>query len=240
MGGTSSKSEINQLTETISNIAMTNITKCQSSSNQNQNVVIRNTGFRLWTNYKIKQTSTIDSTCAQDTAMQAKLQNDIIAAIGNKSTAEGIAFLSAFGNTRSEATTNLTNRVRNNVTMSNIMTHYNNISQSQNIESVNEFIWLFDNLEAVQGSEIFAAATLQSVQDADILNQIKTYIDQTSKAKEENPMQWIADIVGGMAQAVLLVVLFIILIIIAMIWAVRGGASRGGAYESDILVHIKG
>jgi hypothetical protein len=237
MGGTQSKTTISQLSETITNIAMNNITRCLTTSTQNQTIKITNTGFRFWTNYKIKQTTSVNSSCAQDAALQAKLQNDIVNAISQSSSAEGVALLSAFGSTKSEAEANIRNIIRTNVQMTNIMETVNQVQQNQSIESINEYVWIFDNLEAVQGSEVFAAATLKAVQDSGIFNTISNHIDQTSASKSTNPFSWISDLVGNAAAALLLVVLFIVLIIIAMIWSSRRNVM--GRWESDILVQIK-
>ncbi len=237
MGGTYSKATINSLQQSISNIAMTNITKCQTSSNQTQNIRIVNDGFRFWTNYKIEQTSSINSSCVQDTVLQAKLQNDIFNAIKNASSAEGVALLSAFGNTNSSAETNLQTIIQNNVTMENIMENYTKIEQTQNVEIVNNFVWVFDNMSMVQGSQIFAASTLKAMEDAGIFNTISNKLDQSARSKSTNPLDFIANLFGNMAQAVLFVILFIVVIIIAMIYAARSG--KTGAHESDILVKIR-
>ncbi len=230
MGGTKSKATINQLSGLITNIAVNNVASCLTTSRQNQNITITNDGFRFWTNYKIKQTSYINVSCVQNANFQTRLQNDIINAIAQTTSSEGVALLSAFGRTTSEATTNLTNIVQNNIKVSNIMETVSEVEQTQNIKSINNYVWIFDNLEAVQGSEVFAAATLKSVQDAGIFNTIENKIDQEARAKETNPLAWI----GNIASTIALVLLFIVLVIFAIIYG--GRAKTGG---SDILVCIK-
>lgn len=240
MGGTTSKTEVSNLSKTISNIAMSDITQCITTSTQNQNITVVNNGFRLWTNYDIQQTSMVNTSCAQNSTLEAKLQNDIINAVSQASTSQGVAMLSAFGNTSADAQANLSNVIKNNVTMTNILSTVNTIQQSQNITSVNNYIWLFDNVSAVQGAQVFAAATLQAMDNAGVFNTIQNKLDQTSSSKSTSPLSFLSDIFGSITTTICAIVLFIFLVIIAVIYSLRKGASGAtGRWESDILVQIK-
>lgn len=226
MGGTSSKAEIDQLSQNITTIASNAVMRCQTNINQNQHVVIENTGVSLFSTYKFKQASTISSSCVQDTALQAKIQNDIINAITNSSSAEGVAMMSAFGNTDAEASAKLKNIVQTNVTMNNIMENYNNISQSQDITVLNRGgLVVAQNVEAVQGAEIFAAATLKTVQDAGVLTTIQTKLDQDAAAKSTNPLDFLGNLFGSIALAIGAVIIFFILIIVGLVFFVRNAKS---------------
>lgn len=198
MGGSSSKSVINQLSEVISNIAMSTVQSCENSVDQTQNLEVNNSGFRLWGTYKLAQQTEIRSDCFSDVNKQADLQNKIISTIANASTASNVGLLGAFGSSKSYAETNLTNIVRNNVTMSNIQKSYNAIRNSQSAKFTNSGIIGFEQVELTQGAKLFAAATLQEVDKAGIFNAIEGHIDQNSQSTRDSSILGLGNLFGGL------------------------------------------
>ena len=59
MGGAESKTIINNLSEQISNIAMSTVQNCEITSTQEQNLEYNNTGLLFWGNTKVEQTTEI-------------------------------------------------------------------------------------------------------------------------------------------------------------------------------------
>jgi hypothetical protein len=182
MGGSESKSVVNQLSETITNIAMNSVLDCQVAAVQDQNLLVENTGWNLFGSYKLEQTSDIKSSCFTDSKRQTQLQNEIINAVKNATTASGGSIMPAFGDTSSNSETNLTNIVRTSITSSNLQKNYNSIRQAQNVTFKNSGVVGFQQLQLTQGAQIFAASTLKALDDAGIFNAITTHIDQKSSA----------------------------------------------------------
>lgn len=218
MGGSASKTAINSLSEQITNIAMSTVQSCEASVNQSQELNVTNTGFKLWGNYKLEQKTDIRSECFSDVNKQADLQNKIIQAISQATTADNVALLGAFGRSDAEARANLSNVIRTNVTMSNIQRSYNDIKQTQKANFSNSGIVLFEQLELTQGSKIFAAATLSEIDRAGIFNTIETAIDQSAKSTMQNPLDFIAKAIGSVASSVTMTVVFFIVIVMVIIF----------------------
>lgn len=182
MGGTSSKTTVNDLIQSINNITMQTIQQCVTNSAQSQSVTENNTGIVLFSNSTAQQSTTISVDCFANAQLQAQLQNNIISTISNASTATNSTLLGAFGNTSSEATTNLTSLIKNNVTMKNIQQNYNTIMQQQNVNYNNSGLVVYQNVDLKQGAQVFSAATLQAIDSAGIFNQINNYVNQQSAA----------------------------------------------------------
>lgn len=202
MGGSQSKTTISSLTEAISDIAMETVQSCEVVVQQEQNVVIRNSGFSWGGDRKIAQTTAITQECFSDVQREAALQNKIIDAISQSTTSSSIAVLGAFGSSQANASANLTNIVRNNVKMTNIQKTYSEIKQAQTITYENSGISIADRLDISQGAQAFAAATIKEVEKAGIFNTIEEHIDQTAAAKQENPLDFIAKAIGAVGDVV--------------------------------------
>ncbi|QYB17749.1 coiled coils domain protein [Pacmanvirus S19] len=209
MGGSSSKTIVNQLSEQINNISTDVVQECIATIDQDQNLEVINTGFKFWGSYKLQQTSEIKQECFNSVEKQTELQNKIFAAISQASTATGVGIISAFGSSSSYAETNLKSIIRNNVTMSNIQKAYNQIKVSQTAKFSNSGVIGFEKVELTQGAKIFAAATLETIDKAGIFNQISSHVDQSSTADTSSPL----NIFGGLSSMIKFAVLFIIIAI---------------------------
>lgn len=213
MGGSSSKSVVNQVAEQISNIAISTVQDCVVTSTQNQNIQIGNTGLTLGGTISAKQQTDVSSQCFNDVKKQVDLQNKIIQAISQAVSAQNVALLGSFGSTSSDATTNLTNIIRNNVTMSNIQKSYTAIKQTQTVGITNSGVMIGTNIDLSQGAQIFAAATLQEVDKAGVFNQIQSHIDQQSSSSVTGPLNIFGNLFGSMSSYVWIFILFIICIV---------------------------
>jgi hypothetical protein len=229
MGGTESKTVIATLSEVVNNVAMSTVQSCEVDVAQNQSLVVNNTGVKLWGSYKLEQTSEIMASCFSDVSKQAELQNSLIQAISQATSATGLAVLDAFGKTKSEAAANLSNTIKNNVTMYNIQRSYNAIKQRQSAVFNNSGIVGYEKGELTQGSKIFAAATLQEMDKAGIFNKIEEHIDQKSTAKTENPLDFLAKMIGAIGGSMMgMVALFVFILVVAIgaiVLVVRGFSS---------------
>jgi hypothetical protein len=226
MGGSSSKTVVKQLSESITNICMTTVQTCESAATQDQSIEVNNTGFKLWGTYRLEQKTDIKSECFSDVQKQAELQNKLIQTIAQSTTATGVALISAFGSSSSSAETNLTNIVRSNVTMSNIQKSYNIIKQNQSAKFSNSGVIVFEQAELTQGSKIFAAAALQEIDKAGIFNTIETHIDQTSSADTSSPISLFGSLFSGLGSNLSTIFMFVIVIAIAIL---------GGPYIMELF-----
>lgn len=227
MGGTQSKAVVKQLSEVLTNVCVETIQSCEVVADQSQTITVVNTGFKFWGNYTLKQETEIRSDCFSNTQKETELQNKLIEKISQASTAEGTALLDAFGGSKSVAKTELGNIVKTNITMSNIQKSYSSIKQGQSAEFMNSGIIVFETAELVQGSKLFAAATLKEITNAGIFNTIETYLDQQASAKSNNPFDVLAKIFGSIALAILFVIVFIIIIIVIGVVAFKYFFSGG-------------
>ncbi len=218
MGGSKSKSTIEALSQQISNIAESTVQNCVVNTSQDQLINVANTGWKWSSTIDVSQQTEVTSQCFSDVNKQIQLQNDIMNAIAQSSSADGVALLSAFGASDAEANANLRSIIQTNVTMSNIQSNYNNIRQSQRVNYSNSGIVVFDTVNVTQGAKVFAAATLQQVDTAGIFNKISSLIDQSSTATTSNPLDFIAKAIGAIGNVlmtpIMLFVIFIIFIIV--------------------------
>lgn len=213
MGGTQSSATVNSLSQQLTAIATETVQSCEIAAEQQQELVVRNTGINLFGTYKLEQKTDIDARCFSDVNKQVELQNKIINAISQATSANGVALLGAFGKDQASAVTNLTQLVRTNVTMKNIQQSYTSIRQSQGATFENAGVMLFQQVELTQGSKIFAAATLQQVERAGIFSAIENQASQTAAAAQENPLDFIGKALSGVADAVQKNIIFFIVIV---------------------------
>jgi hypothetical protein len=228
--GSKSKTTINNLSQQLTNISMSVVQSCVVNSSQSQDLNITNSGFSFWTDYSLEQSTDISSQCFQDSSKQAQLQNQLINEISQATSADGVALWGAFGSTQSAATANLTNIIQTNVTMNNIQKNYNLLKQGQTINVTNSGAVLFQSVNAKQGAQVFAAATLKSIDDAGVFNSISSYVDQNSSSTQAGPFDFIGDIFSGISSQFIYGMLFFVVIIIGIIIAVRSTSSVTGGF----------
>lgn len=233
MGGSASKTTVNSLSSAITNVAMSTVQSCEVATSQNQNLTVNNSGIRLWGSYNLQQQSEIRSDCFSDINKQAELQNNIINTIAQTTSANNVALLGAFGSSNSEAVSNLTNIIRNNITMSNIQRSYSEIKQNQTASFTNSGVIAFEQVDLTQGAKLFAAATLQEIDKAGVFNAVSNYVDQKSSATMENPLDFIAKALGALGDSAMMSILFIVFLIalailgFVVIMKVMGGSNDG-------------
>lgn len=217
MGGGQSKTEVNQISKTLNDVIVSTVQSCEVRATQSQTLTRSNTGFTFWSKVKLEQQSDISSECFSSSSKQLELQNNIINTIAQTTSTKGVALLDAFSAPGATSIANLENIVRNNVTMSNIQKSYSEIKQSQEANFENSGIIVFDQIDLVQGSKIFAAAALNEISKAGIFTAIESKIDQTASTESENPLDFIGKIFSGVAGSVAFMTLGFILLIIMMI-----------------------
>jgi hypothetical protein len=183
MGKSHSKAVIENITENITNIAISTIQDCEVSSYQEQTVNVRNTGFTFWDSYKVVQSTEITNECFSNTQKEIELQNNIINEIKQSITSKGISLLDAFGRTKQEAEVKLSNLIKNAIKFENVNKTYTRILQEQRANFSNSGILIFRTAEVIQGSKIFASAVIHELNRVGVFNIIENYIDQELQKK---------------------------------------------------------
>lgn len=224
MGGSQSKTVVNQLSQQISNIATSIVQNCEVAANQSQNLIVNNSGFKFWGSYKLEQQSDINSQCFSDLNKQTQLQNQIEQTISQATTSQNVALLGAFGSSTSSARANLKNIIQNNITMNNIQNSYNSIRQSQNASFSNSGVVIIESVELIQGSKLFAAAVLKEIDKTGIFNSVSSYVDQQAKSSQENPLDFISKSISSVAEIVFLFIFVVIIIIVFIVSSLSAGS----------------
>lgn len=230
MGATESKTTVNALSSAISEVVMNTMQSCEVAAEQDQSLVVANTGFKLWGDYKLEQKTEIRSSCFSDSKKQTELQTKIINAITQAASSSNIALLGAFGSTKASAESNLTNIIKNSVTMNNIQSSYTAIKQKQAAVFTNSGVIAFEKVELVQGAQLFAAATLQELDKAGVFNTIESHVDQQAKAVTENPLDFIAKAFGAitssLSMSILMFALLLFMPLVLILGLFRGGGDQ--------------
>lgn len=183
MGTSHSKSVIENVTEIITNIAVSTVQDCEVSSYQTQTMNVRNTGFTFWDSYKVVQSTEITNECFSNTEKEIDLQNKIINEIKQRITSKGISLLDAFGKPKQEAEVNLSNLIKTAIKFDNINKTYTRILQEQRTDFSNSGILIFRTAEVIQGSKIFASAVIHELNRVGVFNTIENHIDQELQKK---------------------------------------------------------
>lgn len=241
MGGSQSKTEVSQLSEQLNTVASQTVQSCEVAVSQEQTVKEVNTGIWFWSTVHLEQTTEIKQECFSDVQKQTDLQNKLISTISQTASTQGIALLDAFSAAGTTASANLTNIVRNNITMSNIQRSYNAIKQKQSVDFSNSGIMVFRQVDLTQGSKIFAAATLNELDKAGVFSTIESYLDQKTSTTLKNPLDFLTDLVGGITSGIttsmvtVVMIFFVIIlspfILIALISRIGGSSTAQPDYE---------
>lgn len=232
MGGSNSKSVVNLTSEIITRVSIKIGARYETSIKQDQKTVIVNNGFSFWDSTNMKQSSTINSQAMMQSNVSAELKNELFNELKNAATTEGIAVLDAFGNTRSEAETNMKQTIDSTVQISSILETVNKIEQNQDFARFNNGVSIYASLDQIQGAEIFAEAVLKSFNDAGVFNKMENNIESNAATKTTNPLAFLVDIIKGITATPFMIIGGVILIIAAIAIMVRGRRSPAQPIEN--------
>lgn len=232
MGKSHSKAVIENITENITNIAVSTVQDCEVSSHQEQTITVENTGFTFWDSYKVVQLTEITNECFSNTEKELELQNKIINEIKQSITNQGISLLDAFGKTKQEAEVNLSNLIKTAIKFDNINKTYTRILQEQRANFSNSGILIFRTAEVIQGSKIFAAATIHELNRVGVFNIIENHIDQELQKKSTS-------ILDNLTMVVIVIIaaigVFFTSLVIYMGSGTGGRSGTGGMAEVELL-----
>lgn len=224
MGGTTSKSTFQQLTDISTDVTTKTIMSCSTAATQNQMISLQNVkGDVNISGVNMNQGASINMSCIMSTDMQSQISTQVAAAIAQTAESKGQAVLSALGRTKSEAQTNIQTMIRNNITNVTQSDISASISQSQSITAANVGgNVVIANVSMEQSAKIVAQALMSTSAYQVAINDSATKMDQSSKSTEENPVAGIIKSIGSAISSVMSapimiiggIILFIVLIII--------------------------
>ncbi len=246
MGGGQSKTEITQLSQQLNDVIVQTVQNCEVAAEQSQTLEESNSGIWLWSVSRMEQNSDISSSCFSSAEKQLELQNNIINTIAQAASTKGVALLDAFSAPGSTAIANLTNIVRNNITMKNIQTSYTSIRQTQSAKFSNSGIIGYRQQDLIQGSKLFAAASLAEISKAGIFSKIESAVDQKASTTAENPLEFVTRLAGsitsGIASGITGTILFfagLIVMVLLLIRYVFAGTDTSNTPNNMIVMQPK-
>lgn len=219
MGGTQSKTTAELLTEACVNASMDSIMKCANSATQSQLISLNNIkGDVTISGTSFTQGASINMQCLMDSKKQAEISNAVSNAIVQSADSQGQAVLSALGNTKAEATSNITNKLTTNISSNTSIEVTNNISQNQAISAANiGGSVVIKDVQMNQSASIVAKALMQSTAYSSVINESATKMDQTSKSKETTIFSEIGKMLGNLISIPVMIGGAILIVIILLI-----------------------
>jgi hypothetical protein len=215
MGGSSSKTSTELISEVISKHVTKNIQNCTTVVNVKQKLSASGKGsiIRIGKNATINQTVSISINCIQKNVNVDSIKKQINHAISQTSTASGESILSVIGASGSDAISTIRNVVNNVVTVENIQNCAAKVNQQQLFEASNGAQIIFDpgssaNQTLNMMNNCFADMTTKIMDQTGISSDI----DQVADAKTTSPFAFISDIVGEISPFKMISLFFILII----------------------------
>jgi len=208
MGGDTSKSVSDVLTDIAIDAAYNQVSRHVTTASQSQLIKIRGVGGDVnISNIRMKQGSTVNIRSLMSSDVQSKIQNDIATAIVQKAESKGISLIGALGRTKSEVRSRIRSILRTNVRIDNIQEEYNNAIQRQelNVGWVKGNV-VIGNVDMEQTMKMTAEILMTSTSYAVALNKIANSVEQTATAKQENFLDPIMKTISSVTGKIALVV----------------------------------
>lgn len=252
MGSSSSKSVVKSLSEQITQLSSNISQKCNNLTDQRQNFNMFVGGDLVGNQISVSQFTDVDFKCAFSSNVQNDIQNQVLAQIKNLSKAQTLPL--SLQRVKNDAETIIENRIRNELTLSNIQESYNQIVQGQKASIVVAGNATGNVIDISQGNKVFAGAVLDVLEKSGVFNTVKNVVDQVQQTRQVTPV--IGEVVAGVsdtaigvsgniAQAMsgttgiilMIVVGFIVLVLLGVVgWYVLGALfsdDAGADYEPE-------
>jgi len=217
MGGSSSKTNSEVVSEVISNHVTRNVQNCTTIVDVEQRVSASGPGsvVIIGQGAQMNQTITISTDCIQKNININSLKRDVENAMRQAATASGESILSVIGASSAEASANVRNLINTSVTIENIQNCAAAVNQRQIIEASEGGTVI---LEA--GASMNQTMSMMNKCFADMVSKIMDQtgisndIDQTTKAETTSPFAFITDIVAEISPFKMIAYFFIMVIVI--------------------------
>lgn len=230
MGGSSSKSTLSVMNQSINSAMISSIQNCGSSSVQMQEINVVGSGNVL-NNVQMKQAIDSVTKCASDQSAMSDMTAKMAAAIKQTADSQGVALIGALQGSSSDVNTKIQNIVSNYINLQSMQNIVNNAVQKQTIKvdgtnntliniSMDQF---YKNITDAAASQT-AALTTAVVAD--------TQAEQHASSTTTDPISDAIKAVGSIITGNFLIFALIMIAVIAgfLYWWTSGGdefASRG-------------
>ena len=220
MGGSSSKSSVEQvqqqITEDAINIASSYtmmVTQTQSNNT---------TQFSLFggNSNKTSQVATINFDQSNIQDMQQQLQTAVTNDINQVLAAKSIALIGGLGSASTSSQARIQTSIANKLTIKQLSDTYTSIANEQKNRASQFTLFGFNSNETSQGATILAKSVIKNLTDQDVFTELKNLIDQKGTSTQDNPLSFIADLFKGISNTILYLIagffLFIILVFVSI------------------------
>jgi hypothetical protein len=235
--GTKAKSTVNVISETAVNASMRTIQSCVITGSQDQTIDLGYVSGDLdLNNVRQVQTSTINLSCLQQSNKKNELLDNMSNSIVQQAEAKGQAVLSLLGSTKGEALTNIRSSLNVSINMDSIQNNIISMAQSQKIKVA--YVGgnaKLTNVSQEQTMKLVLDSFQSAVANNSIVKKMAASIDQKSAAEEKNPLSFITDFFGGIANTIMLIVAFFIFLIILIVTLPMMLSSRSSQTPSQVL-----
>jgi hypothetical protein len=227
-GGTSSKTTAQVLTEASTQVTADSILSCATVATQEQMIGFYNVqGNVTISNVDMSQGVAVSLSCVMEATKQADIASKVADAIAQTAESKGQAVLSAFGNTRSEASTNIQNQIMSNISANTSQELNVNVSQQQSITAANVGgNVVMTNVTMEQSSSIIAAALMKTSTYSQVINESAAKMDQKSSTEEKNPLADVIKALGGIFTLPIIIIGGIILGIVLIFVIIKVVAKK--------------
>ena len=231
-GGSKASSKSTIVNDFVSKSMAESIMNCTNRSSINQSLTLRG-NFNVVKGVNMKQGFSLSSTCYQDATSMTKLSSDLSNAVKQSAEAQNIALLGALSNSEANVDSYLRSSIRNEVSSSTVQNIVNETNANQGIDIAGNHNIVAD-ITMNQVVDMIADATQRSMSSADVTNMMKNLLEGSTAARQDNPLDVIADMIASVAGSIMgpfyLIAAIIGLVIIILLYLMvgRGGGGDGG------------
>lgn len=201
MGGSSSKSTIEQLNDVAISVATQNVQSCSGSATQSQIVNVKGVkGDVIMGQIDQKQGTSIDLKCVFSAENQSKMQSDIAQELSNRVQTMGGDLTSAFGGTSTDQNTNIENLFKSSIDNKMVSEQVSQIVQNQlvNYEDIDGQLVL-KGINQEQSARLIAEAIMNSTQYSGVINKIASAVDVQVETKGGSIFAGLFDMIAQLA-----------------------------------------
>ena len=235
MGGSSSKTTYQQLTDIGINVANSQVQKCTASVSQSQlNQVQGVKGDVIIGKISQKQGAQVDLKCVFSANTQNDIQTKLAQEITQFAQSKGGDITAGFGRSSSEANTNIKNIFKINVNNETVHASVSNIMQTMtnSYKDIGGNL-VIEGIDQDQSAQNVAKAMMKSSQYSGALLDISTKIDQGAKSQGGGIFTNMFDMIGGIVGDLKGVILAIALAVAVVVGA--GILIYGGKKAYDMM-----
>lgn len=199
VGGSKSSSSAELLNQIAISATQSIISRCVTQATQQQLLSVKNVAGNVsMSGVSMSQGASVDVKCMMTAQVQSAIQNQIANDIAQYAQSQSEAFIGALGQSIAEAKVNIQNRLSLAVNQSTLQESFNAAIQDQQIEVANVGgNVIMKDISMAQSLQLTAETLINGTAYSTVINDIANAVDQTTDAKQTNPIAELIDSVGG-------------------------------------------